>query len=171
MNELYVPGMYVRCESCGVCLIDRLENVEYPDGVSRRCYVLKPISSPSLEVSVSVENAAQIKPLLTKQEIDRMLSDEICAETITWNAERKLRSSQFRKILAEGDALTLLRLIRCILSQKNLLEAAGKQLSASDDGMCRDAERMLDEEFGFSLGISVDEVGSYIRAHLNPAAV
>ena len=171
MNAQFAPGMNVRYKSYGICLIDRIEDVVYPDGEPRHCYVLKPRRNQFLEISVSVDSSENLKPLLTKTEIDNMLSDAVADQNLTWNPERKLRGSEFRKIIASGDARDLLRMIHCILSQKHTLEAIGKHLSAADDSFRRDAERILDEEFGFSLGISAEEVGSYIRAHLTPTAV
>lgn len=167
MKEQFSPGMHVRYGSSGVCLIDRVEDVMYPDGQERRCYILRPVRSSGMEITVSMESAGNLRPLLTKEEIDRMLAEAAATDDIVWNPERKLRNAEFRKILGGGDAQTLLRLIHCILKQRNALTAIGKHLSAADDNIRRDAERMLDEEFGFSLGLTAEEAGAYIRSHLN----
>lgn len=167
MNEQFVPGTHIRCGSYGVCLIDRMEEVIYPDGDARQCYVLKPVRSPNTEISVPVGSGENLKPLLTKNEIDKILADAALSEEIAWTPERKQRGNQFRKILSDGDSFMLLRMVQCIRTQKKTLESAGKRLSASDDNVRRDAERMLDEEFGFSLGLSADEAKSYIAAHMN----
>ena len=58
-------------------------------------------------------------------------------------------------------------MIHCILKQQTALKALGKHLSAMDDNARKDAARMLDEEFGFSLGMSPEEASAYICDKLN----
>ena len=166
MEKQYEAGMHIRYGGTGICLIDRIEEVPYP-GMQpmRRCYILKPVRNVSMEISVPLDNellCARILPLRTKEEIDSMLSDAAAQDAMAWNADRKLRSSEFRRILAEGDAQTLLQMIRCILKQRGTLQKAGKRLSAADDAAWKDAARMLNEEFGFSLGLTPQEAEQYI---------
>ena len=78
-----------------------------------------------------------------------------------------LQDLRGKKILAAGDAQALLRLIHCILRQQNKLKAMGKRLSAMDDNTRKDAARMLDEEFGFSLGMTPEQASAYICEKLN----
>lgn len=88
-------------------------------------------------------------------------------EEMPWTDDRKRRGAEFKRILAGGDAQILLRMIRCILRQQSLLLAAGKRLSAMDDNARRDAARMIDEEFAFSLGITPHEANRYIQKKLH----
>ena len=156
----YTAGTHVRYGGTGICLIESVEEVPYPGQIAPRlCYVLRPIRNRSMEVTVPLDNAllcAKMRPLLTKEGIE----------------ERKLRHAEFRKILAGGDAQALLQLIHCILKQRAILAESGKHLSSADDNTCKDAERMLDDEFAFSLGITPEEAGMYIcrRLQVQPAA-
>ena len=93
------------------------------------------------------------------------------AEDLPWNEDRKLRSQEFRKLLAAGDSETLLALVRTILHRKAALRHSGKRLSSADENARKDAERMLDEEFAFSLGVTPEEAGRYIRSKLQGDAV
>ena len=171
MNQTYQAGTHVRYGGTGVCLVDRIEEVPYPGPQPMRmCYVLKPIRNRGMEVSVPLDNeslCAKIQPLRTKDEIDEMLDAAKQDDMIAWIDDRKQRGAEFRKILAGGDAHTLLQMIHCILRQRSVLEAAGKHLSAMDDNARRDAARMLDEEFAFSLGMTPEEASAYICEKLN----
>ena len=170
MKQTFDVGSHVRYGGTGICLIDRTEDIVYPgQSEPRRCYVLKPLRKPGIEVSVPLDNEAlcgKIRPLLTKDEIDKMLADSLHAEYLPWNEERKLRTLEFRKLLAGGDSGTLLALVRTILHHKTLLRANGRRLSSADDNVRKDAELMLDEEFAFSLGVTPEEAGKYIRSKL-----
>ena len=118
---------------------------------------------------VPVDNAlltGRMQPLRTAEEIDRMLETASQQEMLLWEPERKVRNAMFRSMLSDGDAPSLLRMIRCILLQEKKLRAHGKHLSAMDENACRDAERMLNEEFAFTLGLSADDADAYIRKKL-----
>ena len=166
MSLKFEAGMHVRYGGNGICLIDRIEDVPSPDfQPPRRCYILKPLRNNGMVVSVPVDSevlCAKLKPLLSREEIDRMLSETAQQEPMEWQPDRKLRGSEFRRILSAGDADQLLRLIRCVLHQRSLLAQNGKHLSAMDENFRKDAERMLDDEFAFSLGITPIEAGKYI---------
>ncbi len=171
MKQTYEAGMHVRYGGTGICLIDRIEEVPYPGPQPMRlCYVLKPVRNSGMEVSVPLDNetlCAKMQPLRTREEIDGMLDAAVQDDPMEWNEDRKQRGAEFRKILAGGDAPTLLRMIHCILKQQTALGALGKHLSAMDDNARKDAARMLDEEFGFSLGMSPEEASAYICDKLN----
>ena len=171
MKQTYEAGMHVRYGGTGICLIDRIEEVPYPGPQPMRlCYVLKPVRNSGMEVSVPLDNetlCAKMQPLRTPAEIDAMLEAAVHDDPMQWNEDRKQRSAEFRKVLAGGDAPTLLRMIHSILRQQALMKAEGKHLSAMDDNARKDAARMLDEEFGFSLGMTPEAASAYIYDKLN----
>jgi len=166
MQEQFEAGMHVRYGGTGICLIERIGEVPYPgEKPTRLCYILRPVRNSGMEISVPLDNellCAKMQPLRSKAEIDRMLDDAIEQDALPWQEERKVRAAEFRKILAGGDAQTLLRMIRCILKRRSELQAAGKRLAAADDNARKDAARLLDEEFGFSLGMTAREASQYI---------
>ncbi|MBQ3941085.1 MAG: CarD family transcriptional regulator [Oscillospiraceae bacterium] len=172
MNRSFEAGMHIRYGGSGICLIDRIEEIVYPgQHTPRRCYVLRPLRNPGVEISVPQDNETlceRMKPLRTKDELDEMLREAVGAAALPWQDDRKLRAQEFRRILAGGDAQTLLALVHCLLRQSALLAARGKHLSAADDTVRKDAERMLDEEFAFTLGTTPSEAGRYICEHLLP---
>ncbi len=171
MKQTYEAGMHIRYGGTGICLIDRIEEVPYPGTQPMRmCYVLKPLRNCCMEVSVPLDNetlCAKMQPLRTRSEIDSMLDAAAQDLEMEWIEDRKLRAAEFRRILSGGDAPTLLRMIHCILHQKTVLRAEGRHLSAMDDNVRKDAARMLDEEFAFSLGMTPDEASAYICEKLN----
>ena len=172
MSSLFEAGSHVRYGGNGICLVDRVEEIVYPDrSEPRRCYVLRPIRNPGVEITVPLDNEAlcsRIKPLRTKEELDAMLSEAIGAAAMPWQSDRKLRAQEFRRILSGGEAQALLALIHCVLKQSSELAKRGKHLSAADDTARKDAERMLDEEFAFTLGTTPQEAGRYICERLLP---
>lgn len=173
MSQAFAVGAHVKYGGTGICRIDRIEEIPFPgQTAARACYVLKPLRNPAVEVSVPLDNPTlceKMKPLLTKQEVDALLQQAKSAEPLAWIEDRKQRGLEFRRLIGTGDTETLLRLVHSILQHKVRCSQNGKRISASDDNARRDAERLLDEEFAFSLGVSQEEAGKYIRAHLAEA--
>lgn len=171
MKPSFESGMHIRYGGTGICLIDRIEEVPYPGPKPfRLCYVLKPLRSAGMEVSVPLDNellCAKMQPLRSKEEIDQMLDLAAHADEMEWIDDRKQRGAEFRRILSGGDANTLLQMIHCILRRQSELKALGKNLSAMDENARKDASRMLDEEFAFSLGLTPEEASVYICEKLN----
>ena len=169
----YTAGTHVRYGSTGICLIESVAEVPYPGQPEPRlCYVLRPVRNRSMEINVPLDSevlCAKMRPLLTKAEIDNMLDTAVAEDSVAWIEDRKLRRAEFRKIIASGDAQMLLQLIHCILKQRAVLAQNRKHLSSADDNTRKDAERMLDEEFAFSLGITPEEAGVYICTRLQVA--
>ena len=50
--------------------------------------------------------------------------------------------------------------------QKQKLSEENKRLSATDEALLRDAEKLTENEFSFVLGLNADAVGPYIRRRL-----
>ncbi len=175
MQQTYAVGSHVRYGVTGFGRSDGKEDFAFSGQAQpRRGLVRKPLRYAGIEVSVPLDNAVlcgKIRPLLTKDEIDAMLDAALHAEDLPWNEDRKLRSQEFRKLLAAGDSETLLALVRTILHRKAELRHGGKRLSSADENARKDAERMLDEEFAFSLGVTPEEAGRYIRSKLQGDAV
>jgi RNA polymerase-interacting CarD/CdnL/TRCF family regulator len=171
MKQAFEAGMHIRYGGTGICLIERVAEVPYPgEQPMRMCYILRPVRNSSMEVSVPLDNetlCAKMQPLRSREEIDRMLNEAAHDDEMPWIEDRKQRSAEFRRILSGGDAQTLLRMIHCILRQQTLLKGNGKRLTAMDDNARKDAARMLDEEFGFSLGLTPDQASVYICEKLN----
>lgn len=170
----YQAGTHVRYGSTGICLIESVADVPFPgQSEPRRCYVLKPVRNRSMEITVPVDSetlSGKMRPLLTKKEIDAMLDNAVRADSVTWIEDRKMRRAEFRRLLSSGDAQTLLQLIYCILKQRTHLAQNRKHLSTADDNARKEAERMLDDEFAFSLGITPEQAGIYICDRLQAPA-
>ena len=83
MSQKYEAGMHIRYGGTGICFIDRIEEVPYPGPKPvRLCYILKPVHSVGMEVSVPLDNEAlcrKMQPLRSKEEIDNMLERAVHA--------------------------------------------------------------------------------------------
>lgn len=163
MSDAAKIGTYVLYGKTGVCLVK--EQTTMAGGLY---YVLSPVSDSRSSVYVPCGNAelmARMRPLLTREEIDRMLSD-VDTVRLAWIDDRNERAMLYRTITGSGDRKELVRLLACLMRKKQERIAIGKRLSAMDENFLQECVRLVQEEFSMVLGITVKEVGPYIQERL-----
>ncbi|MBR2320351.1 MAG: CarD family transcriptional regulator [Clostridia bacterium] len=163
MSDAAKIGTYVLYGKTGVCLVK--EQTSMAGGLY---YVLSPVSDSRSSVYVPCGNAeliARMRPLLTREEIDGMLSD-VDTVRLAWIDDRNERAMLYRTITGSGDRKELVRLLACLMRKKQERIAIGKRLSAMDENFLQECVRLVQEEFSMVLGITVKEVGPYIQERL-----
>lgn len=147
----------------GVCRIDEIVTREF-DGKNQDYYLLRPVAHNNATVFVPCDNEKLVSNMrypISCEEIDILLS-ELDSCSIDWIEDKKERPAFFKAIMQSGDRKQILRVIRCIWLKKQELLSSNKSLPATDDRILQECERMIYDEFSYSLGISLDEVSVYI---------
>ena len=170
LNKQFQKNEYVMYRNTGVCLIEDIREMSFAgQRKNTPYYILKPVSSESSSVLVPTDNealTAKMRYLMTREEINSLLAS-LKDKKPDWIADRNQRSERCRIVMQEGSQRELLLMLSCIYLKKQELLKAGKKLSATDSGFVKAAEKLVSEEFCFSLGLPEGEVGKYIRARLN----
>ena len=167
MEKAHQKGEFVRYGINGVCVIADIESMVSMDRRSiQTYYVLCPVADSGTKVFVPLDNPALLEkmhPLLPREEIDSAIR-ESAQNPLEWINERNRRSEHFREILKTGDPRSLMRLCCCIHRRRSQLISEGKRLAGGDEALLKQAEKLVESEFSFSLNIPRDEVGAYIVA-------
>lgn len=169
MSEKYNVGDYVVYDVYGVCKILKIENLSFVSGTPKRSYyVLYPLNATASTyyVPVSGETSQQkLRHPMTEEEIGKLL---LTAKNtvLQWIEKRQERNDHSNRILSSGITPELISLIGCLYNRKQQLCAMGKKLSSTDESTFAQAEKMVKEEFAFSLGISPDKVSQYIHTFM-----
>ena len=165
----YIKGDIVVYGTNGICKIDDVQKMTFPmETEEHTYYVLKPIGSRTSTLFIpdhKEELVSKMRYVLKKEEIDDILSGAN-GKDIEWIDDKNARNNCFRQILKDGKPEDFLSLIRCIFERKAFLAEKGKRLTAADDGILTSAEKLVREEFAYTLGIGEDEVAEYIRGKL-----
>lgn len=169
-TQLFDKGNHVFYAKTGICSIEDIRKVDF-SGSNKPLmyYILRPISSPSSVVYVPVNNEEltnQMRPALTKTEIDSILSDSK-EKNLEWIDDKNARNSCFHTILSGGIHEKLLLMIRCIHEEKDKLEETKRKLPITDDMDLKLAEKYILEEFSYSLGIPQESVITYIKSAIS----
>lgn len=148
----------------GVCKIVDIEE-KAVSGVKKTYFVIKPIHDNGSTIFAPTDNEYVLKKmrkLLSKAEINKLI-DSMLDEDIVWVKNDNDRKEYYRKILASGDHMELIKMIKGIYSHKKEREAEGKRLHMVDEHFFKDAEQILYNEFQYVLNLNnKDELMRYI---------
>lgn len=165
MSEAAKIGTYVMYGKTGVCFVKEQTTMYGSTGLY---YVLNPISDSRSSVFVPCDNptlVARMRPLLTREEIDSLLSDADEVK-MDWVDDRNERGLLCRTVLCGGDRKELVRLLCCLMRKKAERIEIGKRLSTMDENFLQECVRLVQEEFSMVLDIPQREVGTYIQERL-----
>jgi len=165
IGESFIYGSYGICELTGI-----QDNIDM-DKKTRPYYVLKPVFETDSKVYIPVGNKAlhaKMRRLLTSDEIHTLIAGMPYEESI-WIENENERKEYFKRILAEGDRTSLVRMIESIFLHQEEIKESGKKLHVSDACFLKDAEKLLYGEFAYVLGIKREDVLPFILAHSETA--
>lgn len=162
----YQKGDHVRYGTNGVCVIADIETMTSMDRRSvKDYYVLRPVAESGTKIFVPLDNPAllgKMHAILTREEINEAIRQS-AADPLPWVGDRNRRSEAFKEILKTAEPFPLLQLCSCIHGRRLQLSQEGKRLSGSDEAILKQAERLVENEFAFSLDIPRSEVAAYIH--------
>jgi len=162
VNDVIIYGAH------GVCKITGAEE-KTVSGKKKTYFVLRPVGDKGSTIFVPTDNELvlrKMRRLLTKEEIHKLI-DSMPQENAVWVENENERKEFYKNILAKGDHLELIQMIKAIYAHKEEQEAKGKRLHMSDERFFKDAEQTLYNEFQYVLDIgSKDELMNYIFGRL-----
>ncbi len=139
-------------------------------GSPKKYYVLRAEGAGDSSLTfVPCDNETLVKSmsrLMSKEEIDALLSELKALPKSEWIEDSKARSAIFKKAVESGDRLQMLRLIRDVKLNNARRAGEGKKGYMSDENLMHRAERRLYSEFSAVLGIDYKEVEGYIKERI-----
>ena len=157
---------YVNYGTQGICRIEDIRVLKLtPGSGGRSYYILRPVHQEHASIFVPTDSQAllaRMRPILSPAEIDRIILS-VKGQAMGWICDRKERAAQFQAILSRRDERELLLLIRCLCLRSR---EDPKGLTDGEAQVLKKAEQIIDQEFSFSLNLSQQAIGSYIRGKL-----
>lgn len=152
----------------GVCKIAGTEE-KTVGGKKKTYFVLKPVNDKGSTIFAPTDNELvlqKMRRLLTKDEIHKLM-DSMRSENAVWVSNENERKELYKSILATGDHMELIKMIKAIYAHKKEREAEGKRLHMSDERFFKDAEQILYNEFQYVLELQdKNDLMRYIFARL-----
>ena len=158
LNDLVLYG------TTGVCTVASIENKKI-GRVTRKYYVLKPISQSTATVFVPADNnelLSKVRRILTLDEINELLKLLLDKENIWYDNDNE-RKVKYSEIVSSGDRLSCLVLLRTLQFKQKELVGKGKRLHIVDERFLKEAQRLIYDEFSIVMKKPIDEVDSFIK--------
>ncbi len=153
----------------GVCIIADIEE-KTVSGKKKTYFVLKPVHDKGATIFAPTDNENVLKKMRRLLSIDEIhkLIDSMPEENAEWIVDENARKEHYRELIAKGDHLELIKMIKAIYAHKKEREAEGKRLHMSDERFFKDAEQILYNEFQYVLQLKgKDDLMKYINARID----
>ncbi len=160
-NSVIVYGSY------GVCRVSGIVEKKFGK-TSAQYYLLEPVGKNTSTVYVPLNSETLLKkmhPVLSAEEILRLVK-AMPDEGAIWFENERERRTKYKEIVARGDRLELVRLIKALYLHRKELKDQGKRLHITDERFFKEAEKILYEEFSYVLNIKEEQVLPFIMEEL-----
>lgn len=160
---MYQTGQQVLYGIHGVCSITGTETRRFGKTKSEY-YVLQPANQPDSKFYIPINNPtalAKLRPLMSREEMLELLhSDQVRRDV--WISDENQRKLRYREILAKGDCSEVLSMIFCLHQHKMEQQRLGRKFHQCDENFLKDAEKLMNAEFSYVLGLDSHQVGPFI---------
>lgn len=161
-------GECVCYKNSGICRITDIVTREFAGMEPRVYYEMEPVFDRHTLLYVPTDSTAleqSMRRVLAPQEIQGVIEASQQYQDL-WIEDEKVRASEYETLLEEGDCSRILWLVKILSVHKREAEQNKKKLHAADTKILETAEKMIEEEFAFALGIEKDQVIPYILEQL-----
>lgn len=170
MNSSQIQeGSFVSYGTSGVCRVGALRRMRMSESMPEKMYYeLHPARDEGQAVFVPADSerlCAKMRRVMTKEEVDALL-DGVAQKHPVWEEDKRAREDYFRQVLANGVSGELVLVVCALYLKKQELLARRRHLSTNDDRVLKTAERLIEDEVAFAVGIEPSQVPSYIRARI-----
>lgn len=167
---MFQIGQVVSYGTTGICTIEdiRQEALSRSGVKKQEYYVLRPMAAPTCTTYVPTANetlTSRMRCVMDRSQIDALI-ESVRGERLPWIEDARQRSEAYQKIVSKGISGELLKLITCLYLEKQNRSQGGKKFCATDEKLLTAAERLVGEEFAFTLQISEKEVPDYIAERI-----
>lgn len=161
INDYIVYGL------TGVCKINGIEEECFLNYQPQSFYILNPIFSPEMTIKIPVTQGNEnIRKIHSKDEVNQFIQGIPDLELL-WIKDDRERNNRFRRMIKQGNCNDLITVIKTIYSYRHLEDFKGTRLNKSDDEVFKIAEKLVNEEFGFVLDISPEDIAAYIEQSIS----
>ena len=168
MAEKFAVNDYVVYGKSGLCFVKEIKKMRMANGPLSEYYVLNSVAGNAVTIYVPCDKDALVSKMrhpVTKEEIDSILG-ETKGQHIEWIDNNNERAEYFKKIVDGDSYRDWLLLASCIHMKKAEKLANGKHLSGKDESTLKLLEKLIEEEFCYSLNLNSSEMSEYIKAKL-----
>jgi len=151
----------------GVCKISGTEQKSF-GSATMDYYILEPVYSKNSVIYVPTKNEkllSKMRRVLSSEEIYSLIR-EMPNQEVIWIEDESKRKEEYKKWLASGDRVNLVRGIKAVYLHWQEVMKSGKKLHIADEKFLKEAEKLLYNEFAMVLNIDPDQVLPFITEQI-----
>lgn len=153
---------YIIYGRTGVCQVTEIRNGKSMGNAGTDYYVLNPVFESNSVIMTPVDNEKIfMREVISKKEILSVIG-LVAEEETVWIDDDKTRSEKFKSSIKAGICEEWIRVIKTIHLKIEERKSIGKKISQADEGILREAKKLLYEEFSLVLEILPEEVENFI---------
>ena len=167
MKERFKLSDTVMYGGHGACTLVEITQKDF-GGEFKDYYVLRPVYRGNSIFYVPIDSDAltsKIHPIKTADEIISLVSATVACK---WTIEDRARQNELKAIIEGGGTEKFISVYKMLLSMQETLFAQGKKMRAADERVMKEIEKLLLEEFNFSLELEKENFVSFILGELTP---
>ncbi len=107
-----------------------------------------------------------MRPILSLEEV-YFLIKAMPNEPTIWIGNDRERREKYKEIIAKGNRVELVRLIKTLYLHQQLQQGKGKKLNVADNQVMKEAEKMLCDEFAYVLAIEREQAIPFVLNKLS----
>ena len=160
---MFSAGDTVSYGTGGICKIKEITEMTVGK-VKKEYFVLVPVYDENSTLYVPTDNKKlldNMRSVLSSEEINALI-DSAAREPMEWIENDIDRKEYCTNVLKNGDRGELMRLIEMLYLRREELKSTKKHFHISDEKFLREAERLLHDEFSYTLNITKEDVPFYI---------
>ncbi len=158
----FQTGDHVVYKNNGVCLVEDIRPLSFGER-EKEYYILRPLNREGT-VYVPVdppEGAAKPKKVPTKADLDQWIQ-QAEHSNLQWIENSKMRIVAFDRILSSGNRGDILWLFKVLSAKKEEEALKHKKLCANEERILAGAEKIITDEFAFTLDLPKGQIVDYI---------
>ena len=163
MPAFYPVGSFVSYRQNGICKIVNITTQKF-DRVPKTYYILQSVYGDTTQIFVPADTPdldTHMRPILRRDQIDCIISESEKG-SLPWHNDSRQRHEMYSSIMAGGDRVQILQMIKQLSLHRTEVEKAGRKFYAIDENMLNRASKVITEDFAFALGLPKEQVISYI---------
>lgn len=165
---MYQIGDMVMHPGAGVCRVEDIKALNFARTGSKMYYILKPIyESKQTTIYIPTDKSKiKLRKLPSAEDIHKLINS-VSTKNKLWTDNNTQRHDMFLQVLHSGKQSDIIQLIIEIHEKEKEKQLEGKKLHVADERILREAEKLIHQEFAYSLQLKPEDVAPFIMGELH----
>lgn len=164
---MYEVGEYVVYGNKGVCRIEDITHIDISGADKERLYyVLAPLDDVNGRIYAPTDKQKiTMRNVISKEQAEDLIR-ELPEIELLWITDDKQRESKYKEAMSSCDYRSWVSVVKTLYVRKKERIEQGKKITSLDERYMRAAENELYSELSLTLGISKENMETYIKEKL-----